>query len=91
MLMIRVISRRVNRIEAACIDNRQCVRLKYPRFLWAILQSHSNGGANKQLIDMLQRSRLFRDYETVFTKATGLPLTLRPLEFLAARSSWQKT
>lgn len=40
-----------------------------------------NGGANKQLIDMLRRSRLFRDYETVFTKATGLPLTLRPLEF----------
>jgi len=41
----------------------------------------SSGTANKQLIDMLQRSRLFRDYETVFTKATGLPLTLRPLEF----------
>ena len=41
----------------------------------------SNGGANKQLIEMLQRSRLFRDYESVFTKATGLPLTLRPLEF----------
>ena len=36
---------------------------------------------NKQLIDMLRRSRLFRDYETVFTKATGLALTLRPLEF----------
>src|ERR1700746_503541 len=36
---------------------------------------------NKQLIDMLRRSRLFRDYESVFTKATGLPLTLRPLEF----------
>ena len=30
---------------------------------------------------MLRRSRLFRDYETVFTKATGLPLTLRPLEY----------
>jgi AraC-like DNA-binding protein len=41
----------------------------------------SNGGANKQLIEMLQRSRLFRDYESVFTKATGLPLSLRPLEF----------
>ena len=41
----------------------------------------SNGGANKQLIETLQRSRLFRDYETVFTKATGLPLSLRPLEF----------
>jgi AraC-like DNA-binding protein len=37
--------------------------------------------ANRQLIDMLQRSRLFRDYETTFTKATGLPLTLRPLEY----------
>ncbi|MGB9475540.1 MAG: helix-turn-helix domain-containing protein [Candidatus Udaeobacter sp.] len=30
---------------------------------------------------MLRRSRLFRDYESVFTKATGLPLVLRPLEF----------
>jgi AraC-like DNA-binding protein len=37
--------------------------------------------SNKQLIEMLRRSRLFRDYESVFTKATGLPLTLRPLEF----------
>ena len=30
---------------------------------------------------MLRRSRLFRDYESVFTKATGLPLTLQPLEY----------
>ena len=30
---------------------------------------------------MLVRSRLFRDYETVFTKATGLPLALRPREY----------
>ena len=30
---------------------------------------------------MLLRSHLFRDYETVFTKATGLPLALRPLEY----------
>ena len=37
--------------------------------------------SNKQLVDMLRRSRLFRDYENVFTKATGLALTLRPLEF----------
>jgi AraC-like DNA-binding protein len=36
---------------------------------------------NKQLIEMLLRSRLFRDYESVFTKATGLPLMLRPLEY----------
>ena len=41
----------------------------------------NRGESNKQLIDMLRRSRLFRDYENVFTKATGLALTLRPLEF----------
>jgi AraC-like DNA-binding protein len=41
----------------------------------------SRADSNKRLVDMLRRSRLFRDYETVFTKATGLPLTLRPLEF----------
>ena len=40
-----------------------------------------NENKNKQLIDMLRRSRLFRDYENVFTKATGLPLALRPLEY----------
>jgi AraC-like DNA-binding protein/ligand-binding sensor protein len=37
--------------------------------------------ANKHLVEMLLRSRLFRDYENVFTQATGLPLALRPLEF----------
>jgi AraC-like DNA-binding protein/ligand-binding sensor protein len=36
---------------------------------------------NKQLVEMLLRSRLFCDYESVFTKATGLPLALRPLEY----------
>jgi len=41
----------------------------------------AKNGANKRIVEMLQRSRLFRDYESVFTKATGLPLTLRPLEY----------
>jgi len=41
----------------------------------------TGAAANKQLIEMLLRSRLFRDYENVFTKATGLPLALRPLEY----------
>jgi AraC-like DNA-binding protein len=44
-------------------------------------EAASAANPNKQLVDMLRRSRLFRDYETVFTKATGLPLTLRPLEY----------
>ncbi|HSP64382.1 MAG TPA: helix-turn-helix domain-containing protein [Pyrinomonadaceae bacterium] len=37
--------------------------------------------SNKELIEALRRSKLFRNYETVFGKATGLPLTLRPLEY----------
>jgi AraC-like DNA-binding protein/ligand-binding sensor protein len=41
----------------------------------------ADGRANKHLIDALLSSRLFRDYESTFTKATGLPLTLRPLEY----------
>ena len=41
----------------------------------------ADGKANRQLIDALRRSRLFSDYESVFTKATGLPLTLRPLQY----------
>jgi AraC-like DNA-binding protein/ligand-binding sensor protein len=41
----------------------------------------ADGAKNKQLIDMLLRSRLFRDYESVFTKATGLPLALRPRNY----------
>ena len=46
-----------------------------------VAQQPARADSNKQLIDMLRRSRLFRDYENVFTKATGLALTLRPLEF----------
>jgi AraC-like DNA-binding protein len=42
---------------------------------------NGENSANKQLVNMLLRSRLFRDYEGVFTKATGLALTLRPVEF----------
>jgi len=43
--------------------------------------SHVAQSKDKQLIATLLRSRLFKDYETVFTKATGLPLTLQPVEF----------
>lgn len=37
--------------------------------------------SNKQMIDMLRRSRLFRDYEGVFSKATGLALAVRPVDY----------
>jgi AraC-like DNA-binding protein/ligand-binding sensor protein len=45
------------------------------------VSTDGEGKANKQLIDALLRSRLFCDYETVFTKATGLALALRPREY----------
>src|ERR1700730_11801770 len=41
----------------------------------------ADGNGSRQLIEALLTSRLFRAYESVFTKATGLPLTLRPLEY----------
>jgi AraC-like DNA-binding protein/ligand-binding sensor protein len=44
-------------------------------------KTSSGAMPNKQLVEMLLRSRLFRDYESVFTKATDLPLALRPLEY----------
>lgn len=37
--------------------------------------------SNKELIETLRRSRLFRQYERVFYKATGLPLVLRTKEY----------
>jgi AraC-like DNA-binding protein/ligand-binding sensor protein len=35
---------------------------------------------NKKLIDTLSSSQIYQDYERAFTKTTGLPLSLRPLE-----------
>ncbi len=37
--------------------------------------------ANRELIDTLRRSKLFRNYEQVFSEATGLPLALRPVDY----------
>ena len=37
--------------------------------------------ANREMIDALRRSKLFRDYERVFAQATGLPLAIRPREY----------
>ena len=36
---------------------------------------------NRDLIDTLRRSKLFRNYEQVFSEATGLPLALRPVDY----------
>jgi AraC-like DNA-binding protein/ligand-binding sensor protein len=36
--------------------------------------------ANKKFIEQLSRSQIFQDYERAFSKATGLPLSLRGIE-----------
>ncbi len=36
--------------------------------------------ANDQLIETLTHSQVFQDYERAYTEATGLPVTLRPVE-----------
>jgi AraC-like DNA-binding protein/ligand-binding sensor protein len=36
---------------------------------------------NRELIDALRRSKLFRSYEQVFSEATGLPLALRRVDY----------
>lgn len=38
---------------------------------------------NKRLVEVLTSSRIYQDYENAFAEATGLPVTLRPVE------SWQ--
>src|SRR5579862_7071586 len=39
--------------------------------------------ANKNFVDILTHSKIYQDYERAFTDATGLPVTLSPVE------SWQ--
>jgi ligand-binding sensor protein len=46
-----------------------------------IANCEGEANANRELVDSLRRSKLFRDYERVFSEATGLPLALRPLEY----------
>ena len=41
----------------------------------------STSDSNKQLIDTLRRSKLFRGSEQLFSEATGLPLALRPVDY----------
>lgn len=36
---------------------------------------------NRELIDALRNSELYRQYESAYCEATGMPLTLRPLEY----------
>jgi AraC-like DNA-binding protein/ligand-binding sensor protein len=64
--------------EPAEIDSKsQWKKVRFP----VIKKTESRLTQNRELIDMLRRSRLFREYENVFSKATGLPLALRPVDY----------
>ena len=47
------------------------------------LQFEIVGKDDRKLIDALRSSKVFRDYQKVFSEATGLPLALRPRESFA--------
>src|SRR5215208_3881999 len=45
--------------------------------------ANGNGNGNRALLEALAGSKLYHDYERAFSEATGLPVSLRPVE------SWQ--
>jgi AraC-like DNA-binding protein/ligand-binding sensor protein len=74
---------RPNDNRAAASDGRgkgRVARAKQEAF-----KSRSGGGVNsdRSLIEALNNSKVFQDYERAFTEATGLPVALRAVE------SWQ--
>lgn len=36
---------------------------------------------SRELVDQLKKSQIYRDYEKAFRETTGMPITLRPVEF----------
>jgi AraC-like DNA-binding protein len=47
----------------------------------SVPQHESIAAHDRQSLENLRHSKLYRDYERTFTEATGLPLALRPVEF----------
>ena len=43
-------------------------------------EASGNREAGRKLIEQLSRSQIYQDYERAFSRASGLPLTLRPAE-----------
>jgi AraC-like DNA-binding protein/ligand-binding sensor protein len=49
------------------------------------------GDTNKKFVEQLSRSQIYQDYERAFSRATGLPLTLRPVEIWQPAHRGKKT
>ena len=54
------------------------------------LQEKVDSNSDKKLLEALRRSKVYIQYERTFTAATGLPLTLRPVEFFGLPFQGQK-
>jgi AraC-like DNA-binding protein/ligand-binding sensor protein len=53
-----------------------------PRFKTELLavDNHENGNSNRELVDALVNSKIYKDYERAFGDMTGLPIALQPVE-----------
>jgi hypothetical protein len=42
--------------------------------------NHENGSSNRELVDALANSKIYKEYERAFGDLTGLPIALQPVE-----------
>jgi AraC-like DNA-binding protein/ligand-binding sensor protein len=66
-----------NDIEAAAPS---IPRLKTELVLAENNDNHENGNTNRELVDALVNSKIYKDYERAFGDMTGLPIALQPVE-----------
>jgi AraC-like DNA-binding protein/ligand-binding sensor protein len=57
----------------------------------AALQQEAHSPNDQQLLGALARSKAYKQYERIFSAATGLPLALRPVEFVGLPFHGKKT
>lgn len=55
------------------------------------LQNETDASSDRNLIEALGRSQVYRQFERTFSEATGLPLTLRQIEFFGLPFRGKKT
>jgi AraC-like DNA-binding protein/ligand-binding sensor protein len=50
-------------------------------FLPTVASTQDNVRHSRELVEQLKKSQIYRDYEKAFRETTGMPITLRPVEF----------
>jgi AraC-like DNA-binding protein len=64
------------------LGNTSNAAAETPRFQTEILaaNNHENGNSNRELVDALVNSKIYKEYERAFGDLTGLPIALQPVE-----------